>query len=572
MSSQEGSSTQTQKKNKFYRRQEFIPILIFIILFFLLAISTSLSGYPPSIEKISRENNINSYIVKIYGRNFGDKKSSSEVFIQDLAVTASAYLKWSDNLIIIGIPKEIKSGLLYVISKAGRTNGVIYTNPDEIPEPVSAMYQKERPVQQNKPIIRSITPLLAKIGNVITLSGSGFGKEKGPSRILFSWISQSKIADTDEESSPVLPAKENDYDYVMWSDKEIQVRIPDGAISGNVYLESERGLSNAKYLEIQHPYGEKRYQRRNKYSIKYSILIKNVKAEPNNGIYLWIPKILEGAEQRDISYLKNNGPFETVFDDFNGVMLYYLPELKNNNQYEISIEGIFDRYAIETKINPDLINKNYDKNSEFYHHFTAENHYLKPDLPEIQKLKIAIIGNENNPYFAAYKIYEYIINNFSFSYVNPYIYEIWPSVMESKQGDSFIYTVLFCTLCRSAGIPARPIAGYIIDNDKRSIRHFWAEFYLPEMGWIPVDPLLGDNQEYGTFPSVGEAKSFYFGNLDNQHLTFSKDLVELKKMNPDGRIIHQSGLANLQSIHEEVIGNLYDYSISWQDIKVLGIF
>lgn len=43
---------------------------------------------------------------------------------------------------------------------------------------------------------------------------------------------------------------------------------------------------------------------------------------------------------------------------------------------------------------------------------------------------------------------------------------------------------------RAAGIPARPVIG--AEEDRRGHIRFvtWAEFYLPEVGWIPFDPLV----------------------------------------------------------------------------------
>ncbi len=571
MSDRQDTSPKTHANKKFYKRQEFIPIIIFIILFFLLIINTSISGYPPSIEKIVRENNIHSFMLKIDGKNFGEKRGGSEVYIENLALTDSAYLKWTDNQIVVTMPKEIKSGLLYVVTKSGKTNAMIYTNPNETPELISAMYRSERTLQQRGPNIRSITPLVSKIGEVLTIKGNGLGREQGKSLVYFTWTSQTKNPDAAEDSLPVVSAKNNDFDYVSWNDKEIKVRIPDGAKSGNIYIYSERGNSNQKYLEIQHPAGIKQYHNRNKYSIEYSILIKTINSESNNGIYLWIPEIIEEAEQREISYIQSRSRFGPLFD-YQRVMLFYLDELREGDQHKITLEYIFDRYAVKTEINAEMITNSYDKGSEFYLHYTGENDYLKPELAAIKQLSAEIKAKEENPYLIAQNIYEYVIDNMSFSYINPYNYDKWQFSLDSKQGDSFIYVMLFCTLCRSAGIPARPVAGYLIDNEKRSIRHFWAEFYLPHVGWIPVDLLLGDNKQYESFLWHENAKSYYFGNIDNRHITFSKGYVILKKITPAGRTVRKAGLPNLQSMHEEIKGNLHEYSILWRDVKVLGIF
>ena len=71
----------------------------------------------------------------------------------------------------------------------------------------------------------------------------------------------------------------------------------------------------------------------------------------------------------------------------------------------------------------------------------------------------------------------------------------------------------FCPL----GIPARFIMGLPlpINKSKGSIAgyHCWAEFYLPERGWLPIDA-----SEANKFP---EKKEMYFGGLDKHRVAFS---------------------------------------------------
>ena len=68
-------------------------------------------------------------------------------------------------------------------------------------------------------------------------------------------------------------------------------------------------------------------------------------------------------------------------------------------------------------------------------------------------------------------------------------------------------------MCRAAGIPARPVVGFWADPDYGSA-HAWAEFYVQDIGWIPVDPTIGQQSE--------ERREYYFGNMDNKRLIMSK--------------------------------------------------
>jgi transglutaminase-like putative cysteine protease len=53
--------------------------------------------------------------------------------------------------------------------------------------------------------------------------------------------------------------------------------------------------------------------------------------------------------------------------------------------------------------------------------------------------------------------------------------------------------VLFCEICRSAGLPARFVSGYVADADRngRHRLHAWSEVYLPGAGWRGFDPTAG---------------------------------------------------------------------------------
>jgi transglutaminase-like putative cysteine protease len=66
-------------------------------------------------------------------------------------------------------------------------------------------------------------------------------------------------------------------------------------------------------------------------------------------------------------------------------------------------------------------------------------------------------------------------------------------------GKSADIALLFVGLCRSMGIPARPVFGMRVDYSRlfgglgatgnlRQAQHCRAEFYAPGYGWIPVDP------------------------------------------------------------------------------------
>jgi hypothetical protein len=68
-------------------------------------------------------------------------------------------------------------------------------------------------------------------------------------------------------------------------------------------------------------------------------------------------------------------------------------------------------------------------------------------------------------------------------------------VFETQKGDCTEHALLFITLARAAGIPARRVHGYIYNEDRDSpgfAGHAWAEV-LVDGHWTPVDPSWGQN-------------------------------------------------------------------------------
>lgn len=82
---------------------------------------------------------------------------------------------------------------------------------------------------------------------------------------------------------------------------------------------------------------------------------------------------------------------------------------------------------------------------------------------------------------------------------------------------------LFIGMARASGIPARFIMGFPLAEETSEGRitgyHCWAEFYLQDKGWIPVDI-----SEAIRHP---QRREYYFGNLDANRIAFTigRDIV-----------------------------------------------
>jgi hypothetical protein len=107
-------------------------------------------------------------------------------------------------------------------------------------------------------------------------------------------------------------------------------------------------------------------------------------------------------------------------------------------------------------------------------------------------------------------------------------------LMDVRRGACTEYALLFTTLARAAGIPAREVTGlyYLGDDEKAFGPHAWSEVVL-DGRWVPVDPAWGETELDAAHLTIGSTKGDKELNLMVDFLsTFGKvsfKLVEVKQ-------------------------------------------
>lgn len=132
--------------------------------------------------------------------------------------------------------------------------------------------------------------------------------------------------------------------------------------------------------------------------------------------------------------------------------------------------------------------------------------------PYLKMLLAEILEGETNPVKKARKIYDYVTTHMTYSFMREYvcIENISEYAALSLKGDCGVQALLFITLCRMAGIPARWQSGLYV-TELYTGCHDWAQFYIEPYGWVFADLSFG-NRAY----RIGEYDrwNYYFGNLD----------------------------------------------------------
>jgi len=145
---------------------------------------------------------------------------------------------------------------------------------------------------------------------------------------------------------------------------------------------------------------------------------------------------------------------------------------------------------------------------------------FKYDLhhPLIQQGVKEALGEEKHPYWILKNIFDYICEKIDYKLKPLGGWNPAPTVLKRGTGSCSEYTFIFIAMCRAGGLPARYAGSVVVRSEDKGIDdvwHRWAEVYLPNYGWIPVDVSAGDKP-------LPADRARTIGTLRNKYLITTK--------------------------------------------------
>lgn len=499
----------------------------------------------------------------IIGRGFGETRNESYITIAGAPPTSAAYISWSNEEIVVRVPEFGTPGLVRVHRGRSVSNPVLFSNQTTLP-------QRMRGDEEDgvNPRITSITPAAAAVGALVTIHGNNFGLSRENSTVLFSW--NSGTLSPGSLPSGLVEVSALEFGYEFWSDREIRVRVPSGAVSGNIEVQTLRGNSRPAFFEVSGQPGTKVFRDRRSYVFSYMVDVRVEQASSPNSLHLWMPKPALSSSQRDVRIVDRN--IEPFIENHRGTSLFHFTDLNPQTSVRITVSYVVDVYAVETNItNQNPVNLN--PPSPVRAAYTAPSALVPSDHAGIQALAAQITGTDRRPYAMARRIYDWMLASVEFqSAQHAPLSGGAIEAMEELAADSYRAAMLFSALARASGIPAIPVSGILVNEQQSAFRHYWVEFWLEGFGWIPVDPALGAGAAPALFNLRGDHAGFYFGNMDNQRVAFSRGEHLLTQMAANSRIVHRPREFSLQNLWEEASGGIEFHSSIWSDVIITGVF
>ena len=260
---------------------------------------------------------------------------------------------------------------------------------------------------------------------------------------------------------------------------------------------------------------------------------------------LWLPAPREWDSQKGVKVVSVDPPPHGEYTDpeFGNRMFFWdFGDEQEQAVYSVNLRYRVESFNSRADIVPDQVGT-YDTTSEFYSLYTRGTDHIEI-TPEIRALALEAVGDEQNPYWQAKRIHDFVVERVKYERLRPEKGAgtralLSTAVIDEQTGEQYFsgecnqMTEFFVALCRSVGIPARAVTGMVgwgpwMEKEDLKLRgqehtqlsstglaaarlfgplggHRWAEFFLPTYGWIPVDPTWDR-----------------FGWIGNQRVIFSK--------------------------------------------------
>ncbi len=254
--------------------------------------------------------------------------------------------------------------------------------------------------------------------------------------------------------------------------------------------------------------------------LTYTVRVKPDVVPAGEMISCWMPVPREGNPRQ-----KNFRLLSTEPDSFRLAPNDYLQRTVFLQKKTVAGEPVIFqvRFAVETAaqyfdLQPEQI-KPYNTGSELYRTYTAERPPQLVFTPEIKALAGKIVGDETNPLEKVRKIYTWISDSIPWASALEYctMNHIPGYVIQNGHGDCGMQTLLFMSLARAEGIPARWQSGWMLHPSHVNL-HDWCEVYYEGVGWVPVDQSfkLQDSNDQ-------RVREFYVHGIDSYRLIVNDD-------------------------------------------------
>jgi transglutaminase-like putative cysteine protease len=221
------------------------------------------------------------------------------------------------------------------------------------------------------------------------------------------------------------------------------------------------------------------------------------------------------------------------------VAVFQFDQIQPHQAGLLGWKAIVEMYSLKYSLSSEDIDGTLPLSLEFQQRYLVDDDDLAMDAPIIRQAAKEAAGTETNVLRKMLKIRNYVYDRLSYG-IQPKIDT--PDVALARGvGSCGEYVGLLLALARLNGIACRTIGRYKCPQ-KPELRHLplepdynhvWLEFYVPGVGWLPMESNVDDTVERGPYP-----ERFFMG-LSWYHTEIGKG-ISFTKMKADDKPEHIS--------------------------------
>jgi transglutaminase-like putative cysteine protease len=292
--------------------------------------------------------------------------------------------------------------------------------------------------------------------------------------------------------------------------------------------------------------------------ITYTIRVKPKVVPEGEMIRCWIPYPRDIPERQVDIILRHSEPARYQIAPVQSLQrtIYLEKPSAGDRKTVFSVQYEYTGYGCYFAVDPDSVQP-VDPHGELAR-------YLQEQPPHIvftdafKTLSEEILKGETNPYRKAQILFKWVNDHTPWASAREYstIRSLSRYGFENHHGDCGIQGMLFITLCRLNGIPARWQSGWSFKSPSDTM-HDWGMIYIAPYGWMPMDAYCGpiDTQRE-------DLKWFYLSGMDSYRLIFNDDYSQ--PFEPPKKYFRSETVDSQRGEVEWRGGNLYFDQWQWE--------
>jgi transglutaminase-like putative cysteine protease len=294
--------------------------------------------------------------------------------------------------------------------------------------------------------------------------------------------------------------------YVAYADEEPYIRD-----NPNAYSPYELTFRDLTFIHPLHLYHNPRehYTLSNGYLVELSYVEELL---PLDEVTLnqveWQMALPSNTLRQRVRHIEPIGhPFTVAEQNGQPVAVFKFDQIQPHQGGLFGWKAIVEMYSLKYSLSPADVEDAPPLSSEFQQRYLVDDDDLAMDTATIRQAAKEAIGTETNVLRQMLKIRNYVYDRLSYG-IQPRI-DTPDVALERGVASCGEYVGVLLALARLNGIACRTIGRYKCPPhpDRRHIplepdfNHVWLEFYVPGVGWLPMESNMDDVIERGPYPT-----------------------------------------------------------------------